>query len=58
MLMAMSICQGGSGFPFFGKATFDYISGQDVESLVATVEEVPDTDMRKLVEDVRYIVCM
>jgi len=55
--MAMSICQGGSGFPFFGKAMFDYICGQDVESLVATVEEVPDPDTRKLVEDVRYIVC-
>jgi len=48
----------GKWLSIFGKATFDYICGQDVESLVATVEEVPDPDTRKLVEDVRYIVCV
>lgn len=56
MLMAMSICQGGSGFPFFGRATFDYICGKDVERLITVVEEIPDPETRQLVEEVCYIV--
>ena len=50
--MAMSICQGGSGFPFFGKATFDYICSQDIDKLVVVTEETPDPLVRKLIEEV------
>ena len=39
--MAMSIYQGGRGFPFFGKATFDYIFSQDISKLVVIAEETP-----------------
>ena len=55
MLIAMSIYQGGSGFPFFGRATFNYICSQDVERLIVRVEDITDPDTRKLVE-VCYIV--
>ena len=50
--MAMSIYQGGSGFPFFGKANFDYICSQDIEKLVVDTEETPDPSVRKLIEEV------
>ena len=50
--MAMSIYQGGSGFPFFGKATFDYICSQDIEKLIVIAEEAPDPIVRNLIEEV------
>ena len=52
--MAMSICQGGSGFPFFGRAVFNYICSQDIAKLVVATEETPDPNIRKLIEEVCY----
>ena len=52
--MAMSIYQGGSGFPFFGKATFDYICSQDMDKLAVIAEETPDPIIRKVIEEVCY----
>ena len=53
--MAMSIYQGGSGFPFFEKATFDYICSQDISKLVVIAEETPNPLVRKLIEEVRML---
>lgn len=52
MLIAMSIYQGGSGFPFFGKATSDYICSEDIEKLIVIAEEAPDPIVRNLIEEV------
>ena len=52
MLMAMSIAQQGSGFPFFGISTFKYLCSKDIKEIEVAVEETPDPTIRKLIEEV------
>ena len=42
----MSLVNGGSGFPYFAPAVYSYLSGQDVCSIVATVDEVPNAELK------------
>ena len=46
ILVGMSLVQGGSGFPFFAPAMYDYMCGKDVCSLVPTVDEIPDAQLK------------
>ena len=42
-LIALSLSQDGSDFPFFAHCVYDYICGNSAASKVkATIEEVPD----------------
>ena len=44
ILVGMSLVIGGSGFPYFAPAMYSYLSGQDVCSIVAIVDEVPNAE--------------
>ena len=50
--MAMSIAQQGTGFPFFGMATFRYLCSEDLKEIELLLEETPDPIIRKLIEEV------
>ena len=52
-LIAMSLSQDGSGFPFLSATTYKYIVGGDISRLNPTDEEVPDIEIRQLVALVR-----
>lgn len=47
-LMAMSLSQSGSGFPFFASCMFDYICGKDVNEVTVDINNVPDYEARDL----------
>ena len=50
-LMATSIVQGGSGFPFLCKCVFEYLSGQDVNATV-DYTVIPDSDIKATLDKV------
>lgn len=50
-LMATSIAQGGSGYPFLCKDIYDYLCGRDVTALDYTV--IPDPDIKAILDKVR-----
>lgn len=54
MLMAMSIVQGGSGFPFLAPPIFQYICGVEIRRISISNEDVPEYDVKKLIEDVSF----
>ena len=53
----MSLVNGGSGFPYFAPAMYSYLSGQDVCSIVATVEEVPNAELKAALTKVWTCTC-
>ena len=48
----MSIIQGGSGYPFFAPSLYQYICGKDVCSISPELIEVPDLELRTVLEKV------
>lgn len=52
MLMAMSIVQDGSGFSFLAPPVYQYICGVDIPRIAIADEDVPDYDVRKIIEEV------
>lgn len=50
--MAMSLAQGGSGFPFFSPCVFKYLCGVDISSIPIQHNQVPDPDAMELLEKV------
>ena len=48
ILVGMSLVNGGSGFPYFAPALYSYISGQEVQSIVITVDEVPNAELHSV----------
>ena len=44
--------QQGIGFPFFGKTTFSYLCGMEMDQVVTIIEETPDATVRALIKDV------
>lgn len=51
-LMATSIVQGGSGFPFLCKCVYEYLSGQDVDVTTVDYTVIPDSDIRAILDKV------
>ena len=43
--MSMSLAQGGTGFPFFSNAVFDWICGRDPS---VDVDSIPDDEAREI----------
>lgn len=52
MLMAMSIVQHGTGFSFSAPLVYQYICGVDISRSAIEDEDVPDYDVRKMIEEV------
>ena len=52
MLIGMSLIQGGSGYPFFAPAVYDYICGQEVCNIVPTIDEIPDAQLKTALVEV------
>ena len=52
-LMAMSITQQGSGFPYIAKPVYDYLCGLNLSQIVATVEDVPDFEVLAFINEVQ-----
>ena len=52
-LMAVSIVQGGSGFPFFSECMFKYLCGADIRSIRISLCEVPHYSVKTLLEKVQ-----
>jgi len=44
----MALAHGGAGFQLFSPTVFKYLSGTEPSSLVATIEEIGDPDMREI----------
>ena len=52
VLVGMSLVQGGSGYPFFAPAVYDYLTGKDVCSISPGINEIPDFDVINCIEKV------
>ena len=52
--MAMSIPQQGSGFPFFSKTTYNYLSKttNNINDFQVILEDIPDPEVRMFLEEV------
>lgn len=50
---AMSILQGGVGFPVFTPSVYDYIVNGDITAVKVTDESIPQPSIRHLVSLVR-----
>ena len=51
-LMAMSIGQEGSGFPYFSRSVYKYLCGVNPMNIEVEVEDVPDFDVKNLLHKV------
>ncbi len=50
VLMAVSLAQGGSGFPFLYEGVYEYLSGKDLALVTAEPSAIPDY----IVQDIVY----
>ena len=51
-LMAMSLLQQGSGFPYLAPPIYQYISGAELSEIDVSVEDVPSFELRNIIEKV------
>lgn len=51
--MAVSIAQGGSGFPFLCKGVYQYLCGKEVSHIDVASTAIPDYDIQAIVDKVR-----
>ena len=51
-LMAMSLLQQGSGFPYLAPPVYQYISGVEVSKIDVSVEDIPNVEFRSIIEKV------
>ena len=51
----MSIAQGGNGFPFFARPVFDYITTGKYTNINLPTNDIPNMDLKVLVEKVHII---
>ena len=49
-LMALSLIQGGSSFPYFAEPMYDYLCGEDASSIKVSAEDVPSIDVAQLLK--------
>ena len=50
--MAVALCQGGSGFPFFAPCIFQYFQGTPVQDITVTIDEIADYEIKCFCEKV------
>ena len=50
--MAMTIVNFGSGYPFLAPSVFSYLCGLPIADIVVGTEEVPDYEIRAVIEKV------
>ena len=43
--MAMSLVQGGSGFPFLAPPVYKYLCGQNIADISVTLEDISDIEI-------------
>ena len=51
-LVAMSVVQGGSGVHGLSPSVYNYLSGVPVSDIIVSVTEVPDPEVKELLEKV------
>ncbi len=51
-LMAMSLVQQGSGFPFIAPPVYQYLCGTEMHMIELTTEDVPNYEVRLLLHEV------
>ena len=54
-LIAMSLVQGGCGFPFLSDATFEYICYGDATNVKVDPNDLPDGTLRTVINKVQYM---
>ena len=54
--MAMSLLQGGSGFPFIAPSVYKYLSlgGAELNAIDISAHDVPRPDVKVLIEEIYY----
>ena len=50
--MAVSVLQDGSGFPYFALPVYQYVCGADIATIDVQVEDVPNIEVKALIEEV------
>ena len=58
MLMGMSLVQKGSGFPFFVPCVYAYLIGTDVCSITVGQDEIPDPEVKEVLQKVNLVECL
>ncbi len=51
--MAVSLAQGGSGFPFLYEGVYEYLSGKDLALVTAEPSAIPDYIVQEIVYKVK-----
>jgi len=57
-LMAMSLLQQGSGFPYLAPPVYQYISGVELSAIKVSIEDVSSIEFRSVLEKVRKTIIM
>lgn len=52
VLMALSIANGGVGFPFMYKGVYEYICGKDVNEVATSEEVIPELTVKETIRKV------
>ena len=55
--MAMSLVQGGSGFPYMAPPMYDYLCGVEIPSIKVAIDDVPSCEVRQLLQQVEGHFC-
>ena len=50
--MAVSVVQGGSGLHLFNSSVYKYLCGNDASTITPDVAEIPDKEIRNILEQV------
>ena len=53
-IVSVSILQGGPGLPFISREVFQYIGGCDITAICPDTENIPDSDVFLLAQEVIY----
>ena len=53
--MALSLVQGGSGFPYLAPPVFKYLCGQDIAEIRVAIEDVPNIEVHVFVKKARTL---
>ena len=54
--MALSLLNGGSGFPFLAESTYEYLCGVPLSSVTVLDNEIPSYEVKELLDKVSSIV--
>ncbi len=52
--MAMSICQGGNGFPFLAEAIFTYMATGEYTNICVNTEDIPGNLLKTAIQKVIF----